>query len=154
MRKESVGFVASLAAVVGLIAVPGFGEASVTAPEPSEISSRTDASDEAVEVAQLGGRRGGRESSAFKPDGIYGGGRGRDPYGAPLEADPYRGGGNPNNIKFAPPNAGLHGNANARPKKDDRQKAEEEAAPRRNRRLSPEDNRANRDAQRASEEAE
>ena len=127
--------------------------ASATPFDASAPSVTRDSPTGAIQLAGFGKRD--RGTGAFKPDPIYGGGRGRDPYGAPLDSDPYRGNSNPNsNIRFAPPNAGLHGPMNARPKKDDREKAEEEAAPKPRRKQSAEDNRANRDAQRAGEEAE
>ena len=85
-------------------------------------------------------------SSAFKPDPIYGGGRGRDPYGLPLETDPYKPGSGLPKIRnqWKPPNA-LGAQTNRQRRDRDRDEA---APPPERRRMNPEDkaqeNRANR----------
>ena len=116
---------------------------TITAPAAFESS--------AIELARLGGKSS--ESGAFKPDPIYGGGRGRDPYGTSLDTDPYKGNSNPNKIRFAPPNAGLHGKPEGRGKKDPRD--DDEGPPPDRKRMNPEDrnedSRANKAAQRAAE---
>jgi len=103
--------------------------------------------------ALAGFGKGGKTDGGFKADPIYGGGRGRDPYGLPLDADPYHAGGPRDNIKFAPPNAGIHGDGKGRKGREER---DEDYQPPERRRMNPEDqaedNRANRAAQRASEE--
>jgi hypothetical protein len=145
-----------IALAVTAMLLPSGSFASLGVPVSPPVVTQDAGRDGAVELAQLGGRDRS-DRGAFKPDPIYGGGRGRDPYGPPLEADPYRAGSSPNNIRFAPPNAGLHGPMNGRPRERNRSRSEreeEEAAPRRERRLSPEDNRANRQAQQSGQEAE
>jgi hypothetical protein len=144
----SSGAIASTPAPTG-----GTGRAH---PELAAAASSTDT----IELARNGGGGGGGgksyTSSAFKPDGVYGGGRGRDPYGSSLDADPYSSHGNRDHIKFAPANQGLHGKmegeGHAKAKKEDRD--EDDVSMPDHRRMNPEDqseeNRANRIAQRSS----
>jgi len=124
----------------------GRGPEAITGAAAASSDSST------VELARLGGKS--NESGAFKPDPIYGGGRGRDPYGTSLDTDPYKGNSNPNKIRFAPPNAGLHGKPEGREKKDARDEDDGGAAADR-KRMSPEDrsedSRANKAAQREAE---
>jgi hypothetical protein len=94
---------------------------------------------------RLGGRPG---SSAFKPDPIYGGGRGRDPYGLPLESDPYKPGSGLPKIRneWKPPNAlGTQ-------KKRERRDRDEAAPPPERRRVNPEDKAQDARANRAARE--
>ncbi len=156
-RRTRTRTIAGSSMVAGAIAVLAWSSgalASTMSPlahGPESIVAAASSETPATELARLGGKAS--ESGAFKPDPIYGGGRGRDPYGTSLDTDPYKGNSNPNKIRFAPPNAGLHGKPEGRAKKEPRDD-DEYAGPDR-KRMNPEDrdedSRANKAAQRAAE---
>src|SRR6185369_7950996 len=153
-RHARARTIAGSSMVAGAIAVAAWSSsalASMTVPGGGSVTASAASETASTELARLGGKAS--ESGAFKPDPIYGGGRGRDPYGTSLDTDPYKGNSNPNKIRFAPPNAGLHGKPEGRGKKDARDD-DEYAGPDR-KRMNPEDrdedSRANKAAQRAAE---
>jgi hypothetical protein len=134
------------APALATVPAPGGGQASLASAA---------AATESFEVA-----RSHKDTGAFKPDGVYGGGRGRDPYGDSLDADPYHAGGNRDGIKFAPPNAGLHSDGEYKKAKNVKKKdkdQDEDAGQSDRRRINPddqdEDNRANRAAARSGGQA-